>query len=128
VRNEPDGPHRHRTSPEVTVGVARARVVSWLRDRRTRLPDRSSVAFESGRNSRYSGGAAPAFHRFPWPPHVTSIVNENLGGRAAIFNCFRRHQSIEQVGATLPVVVTGRSLPPRRLGVDMIERSDFARQ
>ena len=71
ARDEPDGPNRHRTSPEVTVGVARARVVSWLRDRRTRLPDLTSVAFESGRNSRYSGGAAPAFHRFPWPLHVT---------------------------------------------------------
>src|SRR5687767_7803405 len=68
ARNEPHDSRRHRTSPEVTVGVARAGVVSWLRDLRTRLPDPSVSGYRIRElRSRYSGGAAPASHRFPWP-------------------------------------------------------------
>jgi hypothetical protein len=81
-----------------------------------------------GENSRYSGGAAPAFHRFPWPPHVTSIVEENLGGRAAIFNCLRLDQAFEEAGATVPVIFARQSFPPRRFGIHVVEGRDLSRE
>ncbi len=28
--------------------------------------------------ARYSGGAAPALHRFPWPPLVRSVVGDSV--------------------------------------------------
>ena len=49
--------------------MARTKVVSWLRaiDSPSRL-FLQPVAYESALTARYSGGAAPAFNRFPWLP------------------------------------------------------------
>ena len=49
--------------------MARTKVVSWLRaiDSPSQL-FLQPVAYESALTARYSGGAAPAFNRFPWLP------------------------------------------------------------
>ena len=68
-------PERHSPPPRtswcalVLPGVARARVVSWLRAKHARLPNglRPSVADEHDLLPVYSGGAAPEFHRLPCP-------------------------------------------------------------
>ena len=50
--------------------MARLRVVSWLRAATLTFPADSpgQWCYERAFDTRYSGGAAPAFHRFPWLP------------------------------------------------------------
>jgi len=50
--------------------VVRGEVVSWLRAASLTFPTVRSVVFEDAYVARYSGGAAPASHRFPWPQLV----------------------------------------------------------
>src|SRR5437773_5804232 len=59
-----------RTSLRGSAKVARTKVVSWLRAVRLTFP--AAPAASGVRvgviTARYSGGAAPAFNRFPWLP------------------------------------------------------------
>lgn len=60
VAMEPlDPPPRNRV-------VARAWVVSWLRVSSLAFPTALVSGCVSDAATRYSGGAAPVFHRFPW--------------------------------------------------------------
>ena len=56
--------------------MARTRVVSWLRAASTHLPDLllEVSGVTSLRCARYSGGAAPASHRFPWLPSAINCL------------------------------------------------------
>src|SRR5688572_26460574 len=64
---------RHQSSSRGTVNVARTKVVSWLRTAVARLPDRSQWRMSGAYSVRYSGGAAPASHRFPWLPSAVQL-------------------------------------------------------
>ena len=75
-RAPPKG-HARMTPPALPRGsefVARAGVVSWLRVASPAFPTARSVAKWARALARYSGGAAPASHRFPWPLLARSIV------------------------------------------------------
>ena len=61
-------PGRHQSSPEELNNVARTWVVSWLRAASLAFPTASGQwHLELAYVARYSGGAAPALHRFPCP-------------------------------------------------------------
>ena len=122
------GPHRHRPSPEGTVGVARAGVVSWLRDRRTRLPDLAVSGLESGSclplQWRGRTGVAPV----SVAPARHMNCGLNLCRRFAFFNRLRVDQPADERGAPRAIVLaTGSGLAPG-VGVDEIKRRDLARQ
>jgi hypothetical protein len=128
ARDEPDGPHRHRPSPEETVVVARAGVVSWLRDRRTHLPGREASGARvreflplqwRGRTGITPVSVAPARHM---------NCGLNLRRRSRIFNGLRRHELVHQFGATVPVEFRATA-GARRVGrVDVIQSGNFAGQ
>ena len=108
--------------------MARAGVVSWLRDRGTHLPGREA-----------SGARVRELLPLQWrgrtgitPVSVAPARHMNCGRKlrrdAAIFNSLRRNQLVHQVGATALIIVRPFAGPRTVAGVHMVERGDFARQ
>ncbi len=54
--------------------MARTKVVSWLRAATLTFPAAWPVVLRVRVSARYSGGAAPASHRFPWLPSAIDCL------------------------------------------------------
>ena len=115
-------------SPEGTVVVARAGVVSWLRDRRTRLPDLavSGVRVRELLPLQWRGRTGVAPVSVAPARHINCGLN--LSHRFAIFNRLQRDQLAHERLAPGAVVFTRRSLAAISRRIHAVERDDFARQ
>ena len=117
-----------RPSPEGTDVVARAGVVSWLRDRRTRLPDLavSGVRVREllplqwrGRTGFAPVSVAPARH---------INCDLNLCHWFAIFNRLRFDEPAHERVAPFAIMFSGRALAAIRRRIDAVQRDDLMRQ
>jgi len=117
-----------RPSPEGTDVVARAGVVSWLRDRRTRLPDLavSGVRVREllplqwrGRTGFAPVSVAPARH---------INCGLNLCHWFAIFNRLRLEEPADERVAPFAIMLSSRALAAIRRRIDAVQRDDLARQ
>ena len=108
--------------------MARAGVVSWLRDRGTHLPSREA-----------SGARVRELFPLQWrgrtgfaPVSVAPARHMNCGRKlrrgAAIFNSLGTDQLVHQVRATALIILRPFPGPRAFGGIHMVERGDFARE